>query len=58
MWAFLFRVEFHKLVPIDRLHHAHPGELQRTTIFGGLGNAMRGRLDLFHVVLGFRNLLR
>jgi hypothetical protein len=40
MWAFLFRVEFHKLVPIDRLHHAHPGECHRTVIFRSRGHAM------------------
>jgi hypothetical protein len=56
MRAFLFQTEFYQLVPIDRLHHAHPGEHDRTIILRGLGDGMRGGLHLFHSMFGFRNL--
>ncbi len=56
MRAFSFRVEFLRLMPVDRLHHAHPGEHHRAAILRGLGDAMRGGLNLFHPVFGFRNL--
>jgi hypothetical protein len=46
------------MAPVDRLHHAHPGELHRAAILRGLGDAMRGGLNLFHAVLGFRNFFR
>jgi hypothetical protein len=42
MWAFAFRVEFHRLMPIDRLQHADPSKPQRPAIFCSLGDATRG----------------
>jgi hypothetical protein len=56
VWAFAFRVEFLKLMPVDGLHHAHPSEHHRPAILRSLGDAMRSRLNLFHTVLGFRDL--
>jgi hypothetical protein len=41
-------------VAVDRLHHAYPCEHHRAVILRGLGDAMRGGLNLFHFVLGFR----
>ena len=48
MRTLAIRIEFHKLMPIDRLHHANLGEQQRAAIFCGLSDAMRGGLNLFH----------
>ena len=40
-------------MPIDRLHHAHPGEDHRAAVLCGLSDAMRGGLNLLHSVLSF-----
>jgi hypothetical protein len=58
MRAFAFRIEFLGLVPVDRLHHAHPGELHWTAILCRFSDAMRGGLNLFHLVFCLRHLFR
>jgi hypothetical protein len=37
-------------MPIDRLHHADPGEYHRSAVLRRLSDAMRGGLNLFHSV--------
>lgn len=39
MRAFAFRIELNGLVAVDRLQNAHPGELHRSAILCGLGDA-------------------
>jgi hypothetical protein len=56
--AFSFSVEFHRLVSIDRLQHADPGELHWAVVLRGLGDAARGSLNFFHCMFGLRNLFR
>jgi hypothetical protein len=44
-------------MPVDRLHHADPGELHRAVVLRGLGDAIRGGSYLFHAVLGLGDFL-
>jgi hypothetical protein len=46
MRPFALRIELDRLMSVDRLHHADPGELHRAAILRGLGDAMRGALNL------------
>jgi hypothetical protein len=52
MWCLAGGVELFDVTPLDRLHHANPGEFHRTAILRGLGHHVGRGLHLLHLVLG------